>query len=90
MINDVTDRMDCVFLSLCLQTSDWTEDELSLLSRLMVKFPGGSPGRWEKIAHELGRSVSEVSAIKLVSNQFMINYTAACSVMLRRIFIKEQ
>uniref|UniRef100_A0A7N6FFY9 DnaJ homolog subfamily C member 1 n=2 Tax=Anabas testudineus TaxID=64144 RepID=A0A7N6FFY9_ANATE len=43
------------------KTSDWTEDELSLLSRLMVKFPGGSPGRWEKIAHELGRSVSEVT-----------------------------
>ncbi|XP_071390642.1 dnaJ homolog subfamily C member 1-like [Centroberyx affinis] len=43
------------------QTAEWTEDELSLLSRLMVKFPGGTPGRWEKIAHELGRSVSEVT-----------------------------
>ncbi|XP_061589055.1 dnaJ homolog subfamily C member 1 [Cololabis saira] len=39
----------------------WTEDELSLLSRLMVKFPGGAPGRWEKIAHELGRSVPDVT-----------------------------
>uniref|UniRef100_A0A671Z4Y8 DnaJ homolog subfamily C member 1 n=1 Tax=Sparus aurata TaxID=8175 RepID=A0A671Z4Y8_SPAAU len=39
----------------------WMEDELSLLSRLMVKFPGGSPGRWEKIAHELGRSVTDVT-----------------------------
>lgn len=62
-----------MYLSLCPQTSDWTEDELSLLSRLMVKFPGGTPGRWEKIAHELGRSVSEVSLIKLVSNQFMLS-----------------
>uniref|UniRef100_UPI003AAD9FC9 dnaJ homolog subfamily C member 1 n=1 Tax=Centroberyx gerrardi TaxID=166262 RepID=UPI003AAD9FC9 len=43
------------------KTAEWTEDELSLLSRLMVKFPGGTPGRWEKIAHELGRSVSEVT-----------------------------
>lgn len=27
----------------------------------MVKFPGGTPGRWEKIAHELGRSVADVT-----------------------------
>lgn len=46
---------------LCSQVADWDEDELSLLSRLMVKFPGGSPGRWEKIAQELGRSVTDVS-----------------------------
>ncbi|KAM8839722.1 dnaJ homolog subfamily C member 1 [Synchiropus picturatus] len=39
----------------------WTEQELSCLSRLMVKFPGGTPGRWDKIAHELGRSVVEVT-----------------------------
>ncbi|XP_070700615.1 dnaJ homolog subfamily C member 1 isoform X2 [Pempheris klunzingeri] len=43
------------------RAADWTGDELSLLSRLMVKFPGGTPGRWEKIAHELGRSVTEVT-----------------------------
>ncbi|XP_070830762.1 dnaJ homolog subfamily C member 1 [Chaetodon trifascialis] len=43
------------------KAADWTEDELSLLSRLMVKFPGGSPGRWEKIAQELGRSVADVT-----------------------------
>ncbi|CAJ1073225.1 dnaJ homolog subfamily C member 1 [Xyrichtys novacula] len=44
------------------KAADWLEEELSLLSRLMVKFPGGTPGRWEKIAQELGRSVSEVTA----------------------------
>ncbi|XP_022622088.1 dnaJ homolog subfamily C member 1 isoform X2 [Seriola dumerili] len=43
------------------KAAEWTEDELSFLSRLMVKFPGGTPGRWEKIAHELGRSVSDVT-----------------------------
>lgn len=43
------------------KAADWTEDEVSLLSRLMVKFPGGTPGRWEKIAHELGRSVTDVT-----------------------------
>lgn len=31
----------------------------------MVKFPGGTPGRWEKIGHELGRSVTDVSQSKL-------------------------
>lgn len=51
---------------LCLKAADWTEDEVSLLSRLMVKFPGGTPGRWEKIAHELGRSVTDVSQSKLI------------------------
>ena len=34
----------------------------------MVKFPGGSPGRWEKIAHELGRSVTDVSLFQLVGS----------------------
>ncbi|KAK7877625.1 hypothetical protein WMY93_031637 [Mugilogobius chulae] len=28
----------------------------------MVKFPGGSPGRWERIAHELNRTVAQVTA----------------------------
>ncbi|KAK5920240.1 hypothetical protein CgunFtcFv8_024075 [Champsocephalus gunnari] len=44
------------------KASGWAQHELSLLGRLMVKFPGGSPGRWEKIAQELGRSVAEVTA----------------------------
>lgn len=53
---------------LCLKVADWTEDEVSLLSRLMVKCPGGTPGRWEKIAHELGRSVTDVSQWELVQS----------------------
>ncbi|XP_065255223.1 dnaJ homolog subfamily C member 1 [Emys orbicularis] len=40
---------------------EWTEEDLSQLTRSMVKFPGGTPGRWEKIAHELGRSVPDVT-----------------------------
>ncbi|KAM3850309.1 dnaJ homolog subfamily C member 1 [Diretmus argenteus] len=43
------------------KSPEWTEEDLSLLSRLMVKFPGGTPGRWDKIAHELGRSVTDVT-----------------------------
>ncbi|XP_056375247.1 dnaJ homolog subfamily C member 1 [Hyla sarda] len=41
---------------------EWSEEDLSQLARNMVKFPGGTPGRWEKIAHELGRSVADVTA----------------------------
>ncbi|KAM9308123.1 dnaJ homolog subfamily C member 1 [Gastrophryne carolinensis] len=40
---------------------EWTEEDLSHLTKSMVKFPGGTPGRWEKIAHELGRSVADVT-----------------------------
>ncbi|XP_075778617.1 dnaJ homolog subfamily C member 1 isoform X1 [Pelodiscus sinensis] len=40
---------------------EWTEEDLSQLTRSMVKFPGGTPGRWEKIAHELGRSAADVT-----------------------------
>ncbi|NXS00514.1 DNJC1 protein, partial [Oxylabes madagascariensis] len=43
---------------------EWTEEDLSQLTRSMVKFPGGTPGRWEKIAHELGRSVADVSSLR--------------------------
>ncbi|XP_077579930.1 dnaJ homolog subfamily C member 1 [Stigmatopora nigra] len=42
-------------------TAEWSEDDVSLLSRLMGKFPGGTPGRWEKIAHELSRTVTDVT-----------------------------
>lgn len=44
------------------QAPEWAEEDLSQLTRSMVKFPGGTPGRWEKIAHELGRSVTDVTA----------------------------
>ncbi|XP_052583467.1 dnaJ homolog subfamily C member 1 [Peromyscus californicus insignis] len=43
------------------QAPEWTEEDLNQLTRSMVKFPGGTPGRWEKIAHELGRSVTDVT-----------------------------
>ncbi|XP_015260206.1 PREDICTED: dnaJ homolog subfamily C member 1 [Cyprinodon variegatus] len=64
-IEDIEDQMDDWLQDLKgpkKKVSEWTEDDFSLLSRLMVKFPGGTPGRWEKIAQELGRSVSAVTA----------------------------
>ncbi|XP_010893668.2 dnaJ homolog subfamily C member 1 [Esox lucius] len=41
---------------------EWSDEDITLLTRSMAKFPGGTPGRWEKIAHELGRTVSDVTA----------------------------
>lgn len=63
-IEDIEDQMDDWLQdrkAAKKKATDWTEDDLSLLSRLMVKFPGGTPGRWDKIAHELGRSVTDVT-----------------------------
>ncbi|KAK2822941.1 hypothetical protein Q5P01_023006 [Channa striata] len=77
-IEEIEDQMDDWLQdrkSTKKKTSDWTEDELSLLSRLMVKFPGGTPGRWEKIAQELGRSVSDVTTkVKQVKDN--VNHTS--------------
>lgn len=62
-------RRSQLSLPVCLQAAEWTEEELSLLSRLMVKFPGGAPGRWEKIAQELGRCVTDVKVFKICFDQ---------------------
>lgn len=39
---------------------EWTEEELIALTKAINKFPGGVPGRWEKIADAVDRTVSEV------------------------------
>jgi len=46
--------------------SEWTDEDYAALAKSMGKFPGGTPGRWDRIAHELGRSSAEV--IKTVKN----------------------
>lgn len=51
------------FILCCLQSGEWTDYDQSLLTRAMIKFPGGTPNRWEKIAVEIGRSVEEVSQV---------------------------
>ncbi|KAB5535471.1 hypothetical protein PHYPO_G00118020 [Pangasianodon hypophthalmus] len=63
-IEDIEDQMDDWLEDRKTQkkkTPEWTDEDFSLLTRCMVKFPGGTPGRWEKIAHELGRSVTDVT-----------------------------
>lgn len=65
------------------QTGEWTDHEQSLLTRAMIKFPGGTPNRWEKIAVEIGRSVEEVSHLSkclcFVLSRSISTLTAAIS-----------
>lgn len=39
----------------------WTDDDLSELTRLIKKYPGGTVDRWEIIAEAMKRNVSEVT-----------------------------
>lgn len=43
------------------RSGEWTDHDQSLLARAMVKFPGGTPNRWDRIALDIGRSVDEVT-----------------------------
>ena len=45
------------------QVAEWIDEDYAALAKAMSKFPGGTPGRWERIAHELGRRADEVSRI---------------------------
>lgn len=40
---------------------EWDDEELAMLAKAVCKFPGGTPGRWEKIAVMMERPVSEVT-----------------------------
>lgn len=45
------------------QISAWTSEELALLTKAVVKFPGGVPNRWKVIADYIGsKNVKEVIA----------------------------
>lgn len=39
----------------------WTDDDISELIKLVKKYPGGTPERWEKIADAMNRAVAEVT-----------------------------
>ena len=45
----------------------------------MAKFPGGTPGRWDRIAVEIGRTVAEVSLSYLGSSAQKLDNTLALS-----------
>jgi len=44
-----------------LKTGAWDEEEFQKLTALTNKWPGGTPDRWERIAEELSRSVTDVN-----------------------------
>lgn len=52
----------------------WTDDDLAELIKLVKRFPGGTPERWERIAEALGRSVPEVTymASKVKNNAYRL------------------
>lgn len=39
----------------------WTDEDLTELIRLVKKYPGGTPTRWETIAESMNRSVTEIT-----------------------------
>lgn len=39
----------------------WTDDDLTELIRLVKKYPGGTPARWETIAESMQRSVTDIT-----------------------------
>lgn len=39
----------------------WTDDDILELIKLVKKYPGGTPERWDKIAETMNRTVSEVT-----------------------------
>ncbi|XP_052826919.1 dnaJ homolog subfamily C member 1 [Octopus bimaculoides] len=39
---------------------EWNEEDYALLARAIARYPGGTTGRWEKVAEMVARPVSEV------------------------------
>lgn len=49
----------------------WTDDDVIELVKLVKKYPGGTPERWEKIADTMNRTVAEVTYMaRKVSRMF--------------------
>ena len=54
----------------------------------MIKFPGGTPNRWEKIAVEIGRSVEEVRHLAACSCFDLSCAVSTLSVVIADFHIK--
>ncbi|KAJ6638366.1 DnaJ like subfamily C member 1 [Pseudolycoriella hygida] len=52
----------------------WTDEDLTELVRLVKKYPGGTPARWEVIAEMMNRSVQEITfmAAKMKENGYRV------------------
>ncbi|KAF7259505.1 DnaJ subfamily C member 1 [Paragonimus skrjabini miyazakii] len=67
------------------KSSEWRESDIIDLVHAVGRFPGGIPGRWERIATQLNRTVSDVTAkakelgeTKL--NKFYLTTQVACEI----------
>ncbi|CAO1394952.1 unnamed protein product [Diamesa serratosioi] len=63
---------DAIKTKVPLNGGNWTDDDLTELTRLTKKYPGGTVDRWEVIADFMNRNVSEVTfmAYKLKDNAY--------------------
>ncbi|XP_008551360.1 dnaJ homolog subfamily C member 1-like [Microplitis demolitor] len=63
----------------------WTDDDILELIKLVKKYPGGTPDRWEKIAEAMNRSVNEVThmAKKIKDEGLKPNQTAEESLPVK-------
>lgn len=52
----------------------WTDEDLIEIVRLVKKYPGGTPSRWETIAEMMNRSVQEITfmAAKMKENGYRV------------------
>lgn len=52
----------------------WTDEDLTELVRLVKKYPGGTPARWEVIAEMMNRTVTEITfmAAKMKENGYRV------------------
>ncbi|KPJ19089.1 DnaJ-like subfamily C member 1 [Papilio machaon] len=73
-------RCTLLYKTFCCETPPvvtgglWTDEDLAELVRLVKKYPGGTPERWERIAAAMGRGVPEVThvAARLKDNCYKI------------------
>ena len=56
-----TNRTNHVYEKPKITGSLWTDDDILELIKLVKKYPGGTPDRWEKIADAMSRTVGEVT-----------------------------
>lgn len=52
----------------------WTDEDLAELVRLVKKYPGGTPARWEVIAEMMNRTITEITfmAAKMKENGYRV------------------
>jgi len=58
----------------------WTEEDMLTLTKLLAKFPGGTSNRWDRIADEMDRPVSEITKKTKEAQKKMHQYTSGTNM----------